>query len=92
VRGQVAPGETVRIGVILRTTAGTDAPFECRSQAGADGLFEIRFPYASTATEGIQRRSPVLLIVGTPSADNPPAPINIPQDAVENGLIVEMAL
>ena len=92
VRGEVAPGERVRIGVMLHTTAGTDTPFECQATADERGHFEIRFPYPSTGSKGLERRSPVLLIVGIPSANNPPIPIEIPQSAVDEGNVVELIL
>lgn len=85
VYGNAPPGETVRIGVVLHTTAGTNAPFECSTQADEQGQFELRFPYPSDPTGGLQRRSPVLLIVGKPGPENPPVRLEIPSAAVESG-------
>jgi len=90
VKGTAPPGESVRIGVILRTTAGTDAPFECGTRADSDGNFELRFPYASDESGTVERGSPVLLIVGTPGPGNPPLPVSIPVRAVSEGLAVDL--
>jgi asparagine N-glycosylation enzyme membrane subunit Stt3 len=88
--GRAKPHEAVRVGVLLATSAGTTVPFECTTTASQNGEWQLRFPYPSTAPEGIAYQSPVLVVTGAPGPDNPPRAVQISAAAVDSGARIEI--